>query len=82
MLTACLLLFPAYVFFFFCLSQVILSLIIGIVGVLESAGKIDFPIDPDNAECIKTMRKEVREGGSVRASQSLVDKKYIQPYTV
>lgn len=78
MLTACLLLFTAFIFFLFCLPQVILSLIIGSLGIvdfLKSARKIDFLIDPDNAKCIKTMRKEGRKGGRGRASQSLVDKK-------
>lgn len=67
MLSACLFLFTAFIFFLFCLPQVILSLIIGSLGVvdfLKSARKIDFLIDPDNAECIKTRRKERRKGGS------------------
>lgn len=78
MLTACLLLFTAFIFLLSCLPQVILSFIIGSLGIvdfLKSARKIDFLIDPDNAECIKTMRKEGREEGGGRASLSLVDKK-------
>lgn len=78
MLTACLLLFTAFIFLLSCLPQVILSLIMGSLGIvdfLKSARKIGFLIDPDNAECIKTMRKEGREEGGGRASQSLVDKK-------
>lgn len=64
MLTACLFLFTAFIFFLSCLPQIILSLIIGSLGIVDfpkSARKIDFLIDPDNAECIKIMRKEGRE---------------------
>lgn len=64
MLTARLFLFTEFIFLLSCLPQVILSLIIGSLGIvdfLKSARKIYFLIDPDNAECFKIMRKEGRE---------------------
>ena len=37
--------------------------LLGVVDFLKSARKIDLLIDPNNAECITTTRKEGRERG-------------------